>query len=169
MKGVTCIAKMILIIMGVSGSGKTTIGSLLAKELNCKFYDADDFHSESNKEKMSKGIALTDEDRMDWLNDLQKLIKIISEEKAWGVLACSALKEAYREMLQVNNQVRFVYLKGTYQQIETRLNQRKNHYMPATLLQSQFDALEEPKNVLTIDISNSPETIIQIIRKGLSL
>jgi gluconokinase len=106
---------------------------------------------------------------MDWLNDLQKLIKIISEEKAWGVLACSALKEAYREMLQVNDQVRFIYLKGTYQQIESRLNQRKNHYMPATLLQSQFDALEEPKNVLTIDISNSPETIIQIIRKGLSL
>lgn len=160
---------MIIIIMGVSGSGKTTIGSLLAKELNIKFYDADDFHSESNKEKMSKEIALTDEDRIIWLNDLRGLIKTVSEENASGVLACSALKEAYRDMLQVHDQVKFVYLKGTYQQIKSRLKARAGHYMPATLLQSQFDALEEPKDVLIIDISNISEIIIQMIRKGLNL
>lgn len=155
--------------MGVSGSGKTTVGSLLAKELNCKFYDADDFHSESNKEKMSKGIALTDADRITWLNDLRELIKTVSEENASGVLACSALKEAYRGMLQVNDQVKFVYLKGSFEQIEQRLSERKNHYMPVKLLRSQFDALEEPKDVLTIDISHTPQEIIQIIRKGLNL
>lgn len=152
--------------MGVSGSGKTTIGSLLAKELNIKFYDADDFHSESNKEKMSKGIALTDKDRASWLSALQNLMQT---EKASFVLACSALKETYRDILNIHEQVKFVYLKGSFEQIEQRLSERENHYMPVTLLQSQFDALEEPKDVLTIDISNTPETIIQIIRKGLSL
>lgn len=160
---------MILIIMGVSGSGKTTIGSLLAKELNIKFYDADDFHSNSNKDKMSKAIALTDEDRIVWLNDLRELIKTVSEENDSAVLACSALKEAYRDMLQVNEQVKFVYLKGTYQLIETRLKARAGHYMPTTLLQSQFDALEEPKGVLMVDISDTPEIIIQTIRKGFNL
>lgn len=157
---------MIIVIMGVSGSGKTTIGSLLAKELNWKFYDADDFHSISNKEKMSKGIALTDEDRASWLSTLQNLIQT---EKGAFVLACSALKDSYRSLLKINEQVQFIYLKGSFEQIEQRLSKRKNHYMPVKLLESQFDALEEPKDVLTIDISNTPETIIQIIRKGLNL
>jgi len=157
---------MTIIIMGVSGSGKTTIGSLLAKELNCKFYDADDFHSETNKEKMSKGIPLTDKDRVSWLSALQNLMQT---EKASFVLACSALKETYRDILNIHEQVKFVYLKGSFEQIEQRLSERENHYMPVKLLQSQFDTLEEPKDVLTIDISNMPETIIQIIRKGLSL
>lgn len=157
---------MILIIMGVSGSGKTTIGSLLAKELSWKFYDADDFHGDSNKEKMSKGIALTDEDRASWLHALQNLIQT---EKDSFVLACSALKETYRDILNINEQVKFVYLKGSFEEIQARLSKRKNHYMPTTLLKSQFDALEEPKDVFTIDISNTPETIIQIIRKGLDL
>lgn len=157
---------MKIIIMGVSGSGKTTIGSLLAKELNWKFYDADDFHSDSNKEKMSKGIALTDEDRASWLNALQNLIQI---EKASFILACSALKDSYRSLLKINEQVQFVYLKGSFEQIESHLKERKNHYMPTTLLKSQFDALEEPKDVLTIDISHTPKEIIQMIRKGLNL
>lgn len=157
---------MIIIIMGVSGSGKTTIGSLLAKELNWKFYDADDFHSESNKEKMSKGIALTDEDRASWLSALQNLIR---NKKDSFTLACSALKGTYRDILKVNDEVKFVYLKGSFEEIEARLNQRKNHYMPTTLLKSQFDALEEPKDALIIDISNTPQEIIQIIRQGFNL
>ena len=152
--------------MGVSGSGKTTIGSLLAKELNLKFYDADDFHSQANQKKMSQGIALTDEDRSTWLNALQSLIQT---EKDSFVLACSALKESYRNFLKINEQVQFVYLKGSFEQIEQRLSERKNHYMPVKLLRSQFEALEEPKEALIIDISKTPEEIIQVIRKGYDL
>lgn len=152
--------------MGVSGSGKTTIGSLLAKELDWKFYDADDFHSASNKEKMKNGIPLTDDDRLGWLRDLQILIQSQTDS---FVLACSALKETYRNLLQTDEDVEFIYLKGTFEQIEMRLSERKNHYMPMTLLRSQFDALEEPKNRLTIDISHTPFEIIQIIRTGLNL
>lgn len=152
--------------MGVSGSGKTTIGSLLAKELNWKFYDADDFHSESNKEKMSKEIALTDEDRANWLSALQNLMQ---SEKESFVLACSALKESYRLLLKINEQVQFVYLKGSFEEIQTRLSKRKNHYMPVTLLQSQFDALQEPQDALIIDISQTPQEMIRTIRKGLNL
>lgn len=157
---------MKLIIMGVSGSGKTTIGSLLAKELNWKFYDADDFHSISNKEKMSNGIALTDEDRTGWLHTLRNLIQT---EKDSFTLACSALKETYRDILRVNYEVKFVYLKGSFEEIEARLNQRKNHYMPVKLLRSQFNVLEEPQGALIIDISNTPQEIIQIIREGFNL
>lgn len=157
---------MKLIIMGVSGSGKTTIGSLLAKELKWKFYDADDFHSDSNKEKMSKGIPLTDEDRASWLSALQNLIQ--TEQDSF-TLACSALKGTYRDILKVNEEVKFVYLKGSFEEIEERLNQRKNHYMPVKLLRSQFDALEEPGDALIINISNTPQEIIQIIREGFNL
>lgn len=152
--------------MGVSGSGKTTIGSLLAKELNWKFYDADDFHSESYKEKMSHGIPLTDEDRIHWLQALQNLMQT---EKDSFVLACSALKTTYRDVLKINEQVKFVYLKGSFEQIEKRLKERKNHYMPVNLLRSQFDTLEEPKDALTIDISHTPQEMIEMIRKGLNV
>jgi gluconokinase len=152
--------------MGVSGSGKTTIGSLLAKKLNWKFYDADDFHSKTNQEKMSQGIALTDEDRSTWLNSLQSLIQ---NEKDSFVLACSALKETYRSLLKTNEGVHYVYLKGSFEQIELRLSGRKNHYMPVKLLQSQFDALEEPKDALIIDISKTPQEIIRVIRKGFNV
>lgn len=154
---------MKIIVMGVSGSGKTTIGSLLAKELNWKFYDADDFHPQSNKDKMSAGIPLTDEDRASWLQALQELIRLKAEP---FVLACSALKEKYRNYLRINEQIKVVYLKGSFEQIEERLSERKNHYMPVKLLQSQFDALEEPQDALIVDISHTPQEIIQIIRKG---
>lgn len=157
-----------IIIMGVSGSGKTTVGSLLARELGWQFFDADDFHPPANREKMRQGIALTDEDRAEWLKSLCELLRKNMKEKSPCVLACSALKQQYRELLAVNESVQFVYLYGTYEQIETRLKRRKDHYMPVQLLQSQFEALEEPREAVVVDISHTPEEIVHIIRKGIS-
>jgi gluconokinase len=160
---------MIIIIMGVAGSGKTTIGSLLARELGWKFYDADDFHSESNRAKMSQGIALTDEDRAGWLMSLKELITQNIQQKASAILACSALKNSYRDVLKVNEQVKFIYLQGTYEQIKKRLNDRTGHFMPAGMLNSQFQTLEEPQNIFTINIEHTPPEIISIICKGFNL
>jgi gluconokinase len=160
---------MIIIIMGVAGSGKTTIGSLLANELGWSFYDADDFHSKSNHAKMSQGIALTDEDRASWLISLKELIVKNIQQNTSAILACSALKNSYRKTLEANKQVKFVYLQGTYEQIKARLNNRTGHFMSAGMLDSQFQTLEEPQNALTVDISNKSEDIIAIIRKGLDL
>ena len=160
---------MIIIIMGVAGSGKTTIGSLLADELGWKFYDADDFHSESNRAKMTQGIALTDEDRASWLMSLRELINQNIQRNSQAVLACSALKNSHRNTLEVNERVKFVYLQGTYAQIKARLNERAGHFMSARMLDSQFDALEEPQNTLTIDIAHTPQEIISKICKGFNL
>jgi gluconokinase len=160
---------MIIIIMGVAGSGKTTIGSLLARELGWDFYDADDFHSEANRAKMSQGIALTDEDRASWLMSLKELVSQNIAQNTSAILACSALKNSYRNMLEVNEQVKFVYLQGTYKQIKARLNERAGHFMSASMLDSQFETLEEPQNTLTIDISNTPQEILTLIRKGLNV
>ncbi|MGA7194223.1 MAG: gluconokinase [Anaerolineales bacterium] len=156
---------MIIIIMGVSGAGKTTIGRLLAKELSWNFYDADDFHSVANKDKMSRGVALTDEDRADWLISIRKLLNENIETSQSIVLACSALKQEYRNILQVNDEVRFVYLQGTYQQIEARMKERNEHYMKPEMLASQFAILEEPTDALTVDISKAPKEIVVLIRK----
>ena len=158
-----------VIVMGVSGSGKTTIGSMLAQELGWQFYDADDFHPPANREKMAQGVPLSDEDRAEWLASLRKLIRKNLEEGVSCVLACSALKQRYRENLAVNEKVRFAYLRGSFEQVETRMKRRKDHYMPVQLLQSQFEALEEPREAVIVDISNSPEDIIKIIRKGMEL
>jgi gluconokinase len=160
---------MIIIIMGVAGSGKTTIGSLLANELGWAFYDADDFHSESNRTKMSQGIALTDEDRASWLISLKELIAQNIQQNIQMVLACSALKNSYRNILEVNEQVKFVHLHGTYEQIKARLKNRTGHFMSAGMLDGQFQTLEEPQNALTVDITNTPQDILAIIRKGLNL
>ena len=160
---------MVIIIMGVAGSGKTTIGSLLALELGWDFYDGDDFHSESNRAKMSQSIALTDEDRTAWLLSLRELVNQNIQLGKSIVLVCSALKTSYRNILSVSEHVRFIYLQGTYKQIETRLRKRTGHFMPADMLSSQFDILEEPQDTLTIDISQTPQEIITIIRKGLNL
>jgi gluconokinase len=160
---------MIIIIMGVSGAGKTTVGQLLAQELGWKFYDADDFHSTANKDKMSRGIPLTDEDRADWLAILRNRLNQNIEASQSMVLACSALKQGYREVLRVNKEVHFVYLQGTYQQIQARMKRREDHYMKADMLASQFGILEEPKDGLTIDISKAPEKIVRLIRKQWNL
>ncbi len=161
---------MIILIMGVSGSGKTTIGNLLATSLGWEFRDADDFHSAENVEKMQHGIPLTEADRTPWLNDLQSAIKRWMHENRNVVLACSALKNSYRQSLLIDHdRVKLVYLKGSYSLIQTRLQERSSHYMPAQLLNSQFDTLEEPLDALIVGIEQSPETILQTIQSALRI
>ena len=148
--------------MGVSGSGKSTVGKLLSDRLNCQFYDADDFHPPANVAKMDRGIPLTDGDRAPWLATLQELIERTLRHNQQGVLACSALKQKYRQTMTNNYpEVTFIYLQGSYDCIEQRITARKGHFMGADLLQSQFQALEEPKDALIVDVSLTPEAIAQ--------
>jgi carbohydrate kinase (thermoresistant glucokinase family) len=159
----------VIIIMGVSGVGKTTIGKLLAEATGLPFYDGDDYHSSANIAKMAAGNALTDIDRQEWLEKLHELLQTQLTIKGC-ILACSALKEKYRQVLERNlPNVNFVYLKGSYQEVLKRLEGRKGHYMKADLLQSQFDILEEPTNALTINIQLSVEDIVATIVKQFSL
>ncbi|HLV86109.1 MAG TPA: gluconokinase [Candidatus Sulfotelmatobacter sp.] len=160
---------MILILMGVVGSGKTTVGILLAKELHWQFADADDFHSPENKDKIHRGIALTDEDRKPWLANLRIQIAQWIAANQNAVLACSALKRAYREELNVGPAVRFVYLKGNADLIESRLRARTGHFANDKILASQFEQLEEPDDAITVSIEPSPEQIAAAIRQKLSL
>ncbi len=160
---------MVVVVMGVAGSGKTTIGALLAKRLGWDFYDGDDFHPPANTEKMKRGIPLTDEDRASWLDSLRALIHARVQARRPLVLACSGLKAAYRERLRVDGRVKFVYLRGTYEQIEARLNARKDHFMKPNMLRSQFEILEEPADAVAVEISFSPAEIVETICKELSL
>lgn len=160
----------IVILIGVSGSGKTTIGQLLAKEFHWRFYEGDDFHPQANVAKMSRGIPLTDEDRGAWLAALDHLIRRLIEERVSAVITCSALKQTYRDRLVGNrNDVVLVYLKGGYDLTRQRLLSRKGHFMKADLLTSQFDTLEEPEGVLTVDITQSPDAIVHEIKQQLGL
>ena len=136
---------MVVIICGVSGVGKTLVGSLLAKELGFDFYDADDFHSQQNIDKMGVGIPLTDEDREPWLRCLRELIAGCLARDVDAVLACSALKRKYRDALRINDQVQLVFLLGDYSVIAAQLEARVGHFMNPNLLRSQFADLEEPK------------------------
>ena len=158
---------MIVIVMGVAGCGKSTIGRRLAARLGWPFYDGDDFHPPANIKKMSEGTPLTDEDRAGWLNTLADLIGDHVRHNQSAVIACSALKQKYRDTLRVDASVRFVYLRGSYDLIEARLRQRSGHYMPPNLLSSQFASLEEPQGVLTIDASLPPEQIVAEIARQL--
>ena len=154
---------LIYIVMGVSGCGKSTIGKLLAATLKIPFFDGDDFHPEANVQKMASGLPLNDEDRKGWL---QKLNKIAIVHKASGaVIACSALKENYRNTLKENleKQMVFVYLKGTFEEINARLKERQGHYMPIELLKSQFETLEAPADAIQVSINHSPDEIISEI------
>ncbi len=156
--------------MGVSGSGKTTIGKLLAEVLSWTFSDADSFHSPENVAKMRSGIPLTEADRKPWLQDLQTAIKTWLQNNQNVVLACSALKDSYRQVLLVDsNLVKIVYLKGSYELIQKRLQERQNHYMSATLLDSQFHTLEEPLDALCMDVAESPQVIVHNIRTALGV
>ena len=154
------------IMMGVSGSGKTSVGKSLAEHLGWDFYDADDFHPPANIEKMADGIPLDDSDRAPWLAALHDLISSSLTQNRPGVLACSALKERYRQrLLDGNAGVQLVYLKGSYELIWSRMIVRKDHYMKPHMLQSQFDALEEPSDALTVDISLPVDEILQVVIK----
>jgi gluconokinase len=155
-----------LIVMGVSGSGKTTIGKALAEQLRWDFYDADDFHPPENVVKMAKGIPLDDSDRVPWLAALHQIISDSLLRNRPGVLACSALKERYRgQLFEGNDGVQFVYLKGSYDLIWSRMKTRTDHFMKAGMLHSQFEALEEPSDALTLDITLSVEEILELVMK----
>jgi len=155
---------MIIILMGVSGAGKTTVGQLLASQLGWEFADADDYHSAGNVEKMRTGIPLTDADRAPWLASLRSLIAGWIKAEKNAVLACSALKRIYREKLQLSPEVKFVYLKGSPSLLQQRLHSRLGHFMTEQMLASQLAALEEPEHALVVDVDASPPEVVAKIR-----
>ena len=163
---------MIVIVFGVSGAGKTTIGKLLAQEVGWHFYEADDFHSRANIDKMRRGIPLTDADRWPRLESLRQLIERSLEAGGNAVLACSALKRASRERLRVSDQLKFVFLREDYALIEKQLRRRHGHFMNPELLRSQFADLEEPEpdeDVVTIELGRTLEKIVDDIKTKLHL
>jgi len=160
---------MIVIVMGTTGSGKTTIGNLLAKRLGCEFVDADDFHPPANVEKMKHGIPLTDADREPWLKALHDKIVEWTAEKRNVVLACSALRQSYRDELRASPDVKFVYLKGSYELFSQRVLGRKGHFAKQDLLASQFATLEEPTDAITVDATKSPEQMVSEVRRQLGI
>lgn len=156
---------MVIILMGVSGCGKTTIGRLLSEKLNIPFFDADNFHTDNNIRKMKAGIPLNDDDRKPWLNILSEKIKEWNEANG-AILACSALKQSYRNILQSkSNDIIFIWLDGSYQLIQARMMRRKDHYMPPELLKSQFEALEPPSEAVRVSIDQPPDNILSEILK----
>ena len=160
---------MIIVIMGVSGSGKTTVGLELAAALRWGFSDADEFHSPANVEKMRSGIPLTDQDREPWLRSIRDAIERWKRSEPGHVLACSALKKHYREILGRNDpDVRFVYLHGGFELISERLKSRKSHFFNPALLRSQFEALEDPEDALVVDVSKEPQEIVSQIVAALN-
>ena len=152
-----------LVIMGVSGSGKTTVGKLLAQKIGRRFLDGDDFHPPENVAKMSSGIPLTDEDRLGWL---ETLASIIHEADDLTIIACSALKASYRVILK---EAKFIFLYGSPELLAERINQRSGHYMPPRLLQSQLETLEVPTNVLALNVVESPQTLVEQIMARFNL
>ena len=155
--------------MGVAGSGKTTIGSLLAQQLGWEFADADSFHSAENIERIRRGIPLTDEERAPWLRAINEaMLQRVAEQKN-AVLACSVLKQSYRDQLHHGPEAKLVYLKGDYDLIYKRLSQRRGHFAGSDLLASQFETLEEPSDAITVEVNQTPEEIVSEIRARLGL
>ena len=163
---------MVIIIFGVSGAGKTTVGKLLGQELGWRFYEADDFHSSANIERMRRGVPLTDDDRWPWLENLRELVKRCVAANENAVLACSALKRMYRERLRVSPGVKLVFLRGDYALISEHLRHRRGHFMNPGLLRSQFADLEEPQpdeGVLTVELGRTPRDLVDEIKTSLRL
>lgn len=161
---------MVIIVMGVAGAGKTTIGEMLARSLGFQFLDADDFHSKEAIARMQAGIPLDDSDRAPWLARLAAKLSEIDGRGESAVLACSALKEEYRRKLKAEvtrGKIVFVYLKISREVAAARLKDRPGHYMPATLVASQFDALEEPVEAVVVDAEGAPETVVEEIERRL--
>jgi gluconokinase len=157
---------MIVVLVGVSGSGKTTLGKLLAQRLGCEFLDGDDFHPAANVARMAAGTPLTDEDRWPWLERLNALLR----ERRDTVLACSALKQAYRERLAEGlERCEVVHLKGSFELIRARLEERRHRYMPASLLESQFATLEPPARAIEVDVAQAPERCVEAILGALGV
>jgi gluconokinase len=160
---------MIIVLMGVTGSGKSTVGNLLAQQLGWRFFEGDDFHSPDNIQKLRRGEPLSDEDRKPWLEAIREAIRTAIDRGENAVIACSALKKSYRKVLQIDGQVSFVYLKASIALIQERLKNRVGHFMNPSLIQSQFATLEEPGEGLQIDAGLSPAEIVQVIRNKFSI
>jgi len=155
---------VIVIVMGVSGCGKSTVGALLAQTLGAEFLDADEFHPPENVARMAAGVPLTDADRRPWLERLNAEL----EKRKDAVLACSALKESYRAILAAGLDCRFVHLRGPIELIRSRMAQRQHRYMPASLLESQFAALEPPQHAIEVDIAATPRACVDAILAALA-
>lgn len=161
---------MVVIVMGVAGSGKTTIGRRLAEALGWPFADGDDLHPPANLEKMAAGLPLTDADRLPWLRELRRRIERHLAAGENAVIACSALKASYREILAGDRErVHFVHLTGSPELIRRRLEQRQGHFMKVQMLDSQLAALEPPADAVAVDVAGSPEEIVAEIRRRLGV
>ncbi len=163
---------MVIVICGVAGAGKTTIGQLLAQDLGWKFYDGDDFHPAANIDKMQRGIPLTDEDRQPWLKSLRRLIDRCLTAREDAVLACSALKCSYRERLRASDEVQLVFLRGEYSLIADQLRQRRGHFFDPALLKTQLAELEEPQpeeGAITVPLGREPRELLEDIKAKLRI
>ena len=161
---------MVIVLMGVAGSGKTTVGRALAEQLGWPYRDADEFHPPANVDKMSHGIPLTDPDREPWLTAIRRYIDETLAQNGRAVVTCSALKEHYRQIIVSDRaRVKLVYLAGNFSLIAERLRAREGHFMKAEMLSSQFADLEPPRDALTVDVAQSPEVIVTEIRNALRL
>jgi gluconokinase len=154
---------MIVVVMGVTGSGKTTVGMMLADAMQCPFLEGDSLHSKANIDKMGHGVPLTDADRAPWLSAIHARMLDVFGHGHSLVVGCSALKQSYRAALAEGIPVTWVYLKGSAKLIRTRLQHRTNHFMKANMLASQFEALEEPSDAIVADVSQPPAAIVEHI------